>query len=153
MQLTLHTDYALRVLIYLSVQPGKTVTIDEVTEFYGISRNHLVKVVHHLSGKNFINTTRGKNGGMQLSKDPNQISIGDVVREMEANFNIVECFDPGADRQCSIAPICALKTVLQEACDNFLLFLDQYTLEDALTANANLKKVIPASILTRPEQS
>jgi Rrf2 family nitric oxide-sensitive transcriptional repressor len=140
MQLTLHTDYALRVLIYLSIQSEKIVTIDEITDFYEISRNHLVKVVHNLSSKGFISTSRGKHGGMQLSRPPEDISIGDVVRQVEANFEIVECFNPDS-KKCRIVPICSLKSVLQQANENFLTFLDQYSLADAVKSNSHLKKM------------
>ena len=141
MQLTLHTDYALRVLIYLTIQPEKTVTIDEITDFYEISRNHLVKVVHNLSSKGFISTSRGKHGGMQLSRPPEEISIGDVVRQIEANFDIVECFNPDA-KKCHIVPICNLKSVLQQANENFLAFLDEYSLAQAVKPNSQLKQIL-----------
>ena len=140
MQLTLHTDYALRVLIYLTIQPEKTVTIDEITDYYEISRNHLVKVVHNLSSKGFISTSRGKHGGMQLSRPPEDISIGDVVRQIEANFDIVECFN-NDNMKCRVLPICNLKSVLQTANDQFLSYLDQYSLADAVKPNAQLKRM------------
>jgi len=127
--------------MYLSLQPEKIVTIDEITDFYEISRNHLVKVVHNLSSKGFINTTRGKHGGMQLSRPPAEISIGEVVRKMEANFDIVECFS--ADRKkCHVLPVCNLKSVLQQASENFLSFLDQYSLADAVQSNNNLARLV-----------
>jgi Rrf2 family nitric oxide-sensitive transcriptional repressor len=141
MQLTLHTDYALRVLIYLSTHPEKTITIDEITDFYEISRNHLVKVVHNLSSKGFINTSRGKHGGMQLSRPPENISIGDVVRQIEVNFDIVECFNP-ATKKCRVLPICNLKSVLQQANERFLTYLDQYSLADAVKSNTDLKQIV-----------
>ncbi|KPJ91671.1 MAG: hypothetical protein AMJ53_11095 [Gammaproteobacteria bacterium SG8_11] len=140
MQLTVHTDYALRVLIYLSIRPENIVTIDEITEFYEISRNHLVKVVHNLSSKGFISTSRGKHGGMQLSRPPEEISIGDVVRQIEANFDIVECFNPDS-KKCRVVPICNLKSVLQQANENFLKFLEQYSLADAVKPNSQLHRL------------
>lgn len=142
MQLTLHTDYALRVLIYLSLKPASIVTIDEITEYYAISRNHLVKVVHHLSTHGFIKTSRGKNGGMQLAGTADSISVGAVVRKMEANFDIVECFNEKNDR-CHVAPICNLKYVLQKANTNFLSFLDQYSIADAVNKEKDLGIVVP----------
>lgn len=141
MQLTVHTDYALRVLMYLSIQPDKIVTIDEITDFYEISRNHLVKVVHNLSSKGFISTSRGKHGGMQLSRPPTEISIGEVVRRMEANFDIVECFSEDS-KKCRVLPICNLKSVLQQASESFLSYLDQYSLADAVQSNNHLTKLI-----------
>ncbi|MDH5325869.1 MAG: Rrf2 family transcriptional regulator [Gammaproteobacteria bacterium] len=142
MQLTLHTDYALRVLIYLSLKPSEMVTIDEITDYYGVSRNHLVKVVHHLATQGFIKTTRGKNGGMQLADKPEKITIGSVVRKMEANFDIVECFND-KNARCNVVPICNLKSVLQKASANFLSYLDQFSIADAVDADKQAGIVIP----------
>ena len=94
MQITSYTDYALRVLIYLASSPDRQATITEVSDFFNISRNHLVKVVHQLGSKEFVKTLRGKGGGFSLQRPPEQISIGEVVRSMETHFNWVECFDP-----------------------------------------------------------
>ena len=132
MQLTRYTDYSLRVLIYLNLHDGKTVTIDEIRDFYDISRNHLMKVVHDLSLKGFIETIRGKHGGMKLAKPADQISVGDVVRQMESSFKLVECRTDN-QLECRVASICSLKSVLDEALDNFLAHLDRYTLEQATT--------------------
>ena len=138
MQLTMHTDYALRVLIYLSEKGGRQATISEIADFYQISRNHLVKVVHHLSNEGFINTSRGKHGGMVLSRAPELISIGEVVQRMEPNFNVVECFDSG-NPACAVASVCNLKGLLYKATKEFLAILDNYTLADAVTAEAAKK--------------
>ncbi len=133
MQLTLYTDYSLRVLIYLGVRPNEQVTITEIAESYNISRNHLVKVVHNLGSMGFIHTTRGRGGGMTLARDPSEINIGDVVRHTEPNFDIVECFDKETNT-CPIAPGCALIKGLKVARNAFLEVLDGYTL-DAVIAN------------------
>ena len=94
MQLTQYTDYSLRVLIYLSQkQQGELATISEIADFYSISRNHLVKVVHNLATYGFIQTMRGKNGGMCLARPAAEIGIADVVRKTEPNFDIAECFN------------------------------------------------------------
>lgn len=140
MQLTRYTDYSLRVLIYLSLHQHKLVTIEEITEYYNISRNHLMKVVHDLSLKGFIETTRGKNGGMRLATEPDRIRIGDVVRRMEPSLNIVECITV-ENETCRVAPICSLKSVLDAALANFLGHLDQYTLADATINNASMKSL------------
>ena len=129
MQLTRHTDYALRVLMYLAAHPGERVTVAELARFYSISRNHLVKVVQGLAEHGFIHTTRGKNGGMQLARDSDRISIGKVVRHMESHFNLVECFDakqPG----CTLDGACRLKHLLANAAEEFLKNLDAVTLAD-----------------------
>ncbi len=132
MQLTLYTDYSLRVLVYLGLKDEGLSTITEISDNYAISRNHLVKVVHNLSNNGFIHTVRGKGGGMRLAFSPDEINIGAVVRATENNFNIVECFERD-DSSCPITPVCALKGALKEASRNFLAVLDRYTLADVLT--------------------
>ncbi|RMH21809.1 MAG: Rrf2 family transcriptional regulator [Gammaproteobacteria bacterium] len=128
MNLTMYTDYSLRVLIYLGSRKGKIVTITEIAQYYRVSRNHLVKVVHGLGKNGFIETIRGKGGGMQLKGDPRQITIGEVVRKTEPNFHIVECFDEN-NKRCILHSACGLKSVLAEANRAFLEVLDRYTLD------------------------
>lgn len=140
MQLTLHTDYALRVLLYLAQKKGEMATISEIAEFYQISRNHLVKVVHHLASDNFIHTTRGKHGGMRLARAPELISVGEVVRRMEPNFDIVECFS-SSNQSCVVSPVCALKEVLYRAGNEFLALLDQFTVADAVIQTPSTEQV------------
>lgn len=132
MQLTLYSDYSLRVLIYLSRTPNELTTITQIAEFYNISRNHLVKVVHKLAQLGFILSTRGKNGGIKLAYPANEIFIGDVVRKTEPSFCLVECFNEKTNR-CAITGICRLKGILSEGLQAFLNVLDQYTLEEAST--------------------
>lgn len=133
MRLTNYTDYSLRVLIYLAVKPnGDKSTITEITEAYQISRNHLTKVIHQLGQIGLIETTRGRGGGIVLAKTPADIKIGNVVRETEEDFRIVECFGPC--NQCVITPACELKHVLHEALAAYLAVLDKYTLEDIVKA-------------------
>ncbi len=131
MQITSYTDYALRVLIYLASSPERQATITEISEFFNISRNHLVKVVHQLGGKGFVKTTRGKGGGLSLQRAPEMISIGEVVRSMENHFNWVECFDP-AQQRCRLLPACGLKHLLARAGNAYLQTLDSATLADVL---------------------
>ena len=131
MQLTLYTDYTLRVLVYLSLQPEQTVTITQIADFYAISRNHLVKVVHNLATLGYIHTTRGKGGGLRLAVDPACVTIGEIVRKVEPNFDIVECFNTQTNK-CVIEPICALKIALAQANREFLAALDRHTLADAI---------------------
>jgi len=146
MQLTLHTDYALRVLIYLAQKDDELATISEITDFYRISRNHLVKVVHHLAQENFIHTTRGKHGGMCLARSAKLISIGEVVRRMEPNFDIVECFSK-SNQPCKVSPICTLKEVLHRAGSEFLTLLDQYSVADAVVQNQSTEQIFAVSQL------
>lgn len=131
MQITSYTDYALRVLIYLAISTGKQTTITEISDFFNISRNHLVKVVHQLGAKGFVKSTRGKGGGLILQRPPEMISIGEVVRSMENHFNWVECFDP-AQQHCRFLPGCGLKQLITRAGDAYLQVLDSATLADVL---------------------
>lgn len=128
MQLTRYTDYSLRTLIYLGAS-GKSTTISEVAEAYGISRNHLVKVVHNLGKLGYIETSRGKSGGIRLAMAPEEINIGKVAREVEPTLEVVECFSAEANR-CPIAPVCGLKGMLHEATEAFFKVLEGYRLSD-----------------------
>lgn len=141
MQLTQYTDYSFRVLIFLAQKPSGLSTVTEIASFHDISRNHLVKVIHNLASKGFIVTTRGRNGGMTLSREPANINLGDVARNTEPNFNIAECFDRENNR-CVITPSCTLKSILWDAHKAFLKVLDQYTLADAIVNAAPLGKTV-----------
>ena len=141
MQLTLYSDYSLRVLIYLALHGDEVSTITEISEAYGISRNHLVKVVHNLSQQGFIQTSRGKFGGMWLDKSPEKINVGDVVRHTEPNFDLVECFNM-AENTCPIGGICSLQKLLSRANRQFMKELDQYTLADLVPNKKRLRAVL-----------
>lgn len=130
MRLTSFTDYSLRVLIYLAVNGEAQVTIREIAQRYGISRNHLMKVVQDLSQKGYLNASRGKNGGLRLKMLPAEINIGALVRDMENDLALAECL--GVNNHCILKPACRLKSVLREALDAFFQVLDAYTLEDIL---------------------
>lgn len=140
MQLTLHTDYSLRVLIYLAIT-GRSVTVAEVAERFGISRNHLVKVAHQLGKLGYVQTERGRNGGLRLARRAEEINLGQVVRDTEPNFHMVECFNIEAN-QCVLAPGCQLKRVLAEAQLAFMASLDQYTLADVTANGARLRALL-----------
>lgn len=136
MRLTLHTDYTLRVLMYLALKArtDQGATISEIASAYRISRGHLMKVVHELAQHGFIETTRGRGGGARLARRPDQISIGAVVRMAEKDFSVVACHEGPQHAFCAIEPACALKYGLHRAMDAFLLELDRMTLADAITA-------------------
>jgi len=139
MQLTHYTDYSLRVLVYLCLKKSKPATISEIAAYYKISRNHLVKIVHNLANLGYIVTIRGKGGGMHLAYPANEINIGEVVRNVEPHFDIVECFSE-QHTDCKIEPICKLKRMLQTATNTFLEELDQYSLQDVI-ASRKLKEI------------
>lgn len=131
MHLTLHTDYALRLLMYLGLNPQRRCTIEEVARHYGISRNHLMKVALTLTQEGFVDSLRGRNGGLRLARLPAQVNVGAVVRKTEDSFALVECFEP-ATNTCPIARACLLKQPFAEAVQAFLAVLDRYTLADLL---------------------
>lgn len=152
MQLTKHTDYSIRVLIYLVEHPGAT--ISEMAEFYQISRNHLVKVVHALACKGFVATARGRHGGVRLAREAHLIGVGEVVRAMEPHFDLVECFNYKRNH-CAALPGCGLKSAFQEAALGFLAVLDRYSLADAIvpaTGSAQ-DELVPLAELLAPEES
>jgi Rrf2 family nitric oxide-sensitive transcriptional repressor len=141
MQLTLYTDYSLRVLLYLGLKPRRMATITDIAQSYGISRNHLVKVVHNLATQGFIHSTRGRGGGITLARPAAEINIGDVVRHTEVSFDLVECFDRERNT-CPIAAACILKSALHEAQRAFMGVLDRYTLADVLENKDWLRSVL-----------
>ena len=128
MKLTSFSDYTLRVLMYLALSTERLSTIQAIAEAYGISENHLMKVVHRLAKGGLIESVRGKGGGIRLALPPDQIRIGRVLRAAEGDGPIVECFSDHND--CRIAPNCKLAGVLVHAFDALYASLDQYTLAD-----------------------
>jgi len=139
MRLNLQTDYALRLLMHLAINTEKLSTIADVAMRYNISKNHLMKVAHVLGKENIIETVRGRAGGLRLAQTAEKIVIGDVVRLMEGDLDLVECFGSGA---CFIAPTCRLKGVLREALEAFLNILDQYTVEHLVQKNKILRELL-----------
>lgn len=157
MYLTQHTDYALRVLIYAAVHHDRLINIADIAESYRISQSHLMKVCASLVKSGFLNSIRGKNGGLYLAVAPKDISIGAVVREMEP-MQLVECM--GHNNRCCIAPNCQLAGMLSGAAQAFLNHLDRYFLSDLLHHEtlATLYRAAPgqsssASHTNRPDKS
>lgn len=130
MELTSFTDYSLRVLMYLAKDPSKRSSIDELAEFYGVSRHHLAKIVKRLSDLGYVDTMRGKQGGVSLAQSPEKINIAKVVRETEPHFNLVQCFAEGNAGKCVVDGCCVLKGVLFGARSQFFAHLQKYTLAD-----------------------
>jgi len=151
MQLTQYTDFGLRTLIALGLNPGNQLTVTRISDAYSISRHHLVKVVARLAELGYVETLRGKGGGVRLAQEPGQIRIGAVVRSMEAELGVVECLEEDGGR-CVIAPACRLKSVLREATREFLDSLDQYTLADVLRQRQPVARLlgIPVSVERSP---
>lgn len=144
MRLTLLTDYALRLLMYVAQQPDRLCTIAEITQAYGVSEAHLRKVTHQLGLRGWIETVRGKGGGIRLAHPPSTIHIGAVVRSLEPDFDLVECFSSG--NTCVLTGDCRLTRVLDGALRSFLQHLDGVTLADILpTGSPVLQRVLPPS--------
>jgi Rrf2 family nitric oxide-sensitive transcriptional repressor len=150
MQLTQYTDYALRTLIALGLNPDGMQTVTAIADAYGVSRHHLVKVVARLAELGYVETLRGKGGGMRLARAPRDIRLGAVVRDMEAELGVVECLTQGGGH-CVIAPACRLKGLLNEATGAFLETLDRHTLEDMLRQPAPVARLlqIPIKVVRR----
>ena len=136
MNLKKYTDYALRVLIYTGMKKEEELaSIKEISDVFNISTHHLGKIVHELTKLELIKTTRGRYGGIQLAKPAEEINVGKVVRMLENDFVLLECFDTG-ENHCVISPGCTLKHALNKALHAFFQVLDQYTIED-LIVNEN----------------
>ena len=141
MRLTFYSDYSLRLLMYCAVRPGELVTIQEVANAYRISKNHLMKVAFELGRKGYLETVRGRGGGLRLARPANKIGLGQIVREMEEDFTMVECFDPKAN-QCVITGPCRLKGALSRALKAYLAVLDEYTLADLAVEHPVLSRIL-----------
>ena len=149
MRLTQWTDYTLRVLMYCASCQlrDQLVTISEIADSHVISRSHLTKIVHQLGAQGLLETTRGRNGGMRLSKPAKEINVGEVVRQTETDFAMVECFEPDSN-QCCLSQSCRLKGVLHQATSSYLAVLDGVTLAD-LVAPAEVTVKMPDSQKSR----
>ncbi len=131
MRLTTYTDYALRTLIYLAAHRERLATIQDIADTHGIAKNHLTKVVHQLGILGYVESSRGRNGGLKLGMEPAQINIGALVRSTEPDFYMAECFDPKKNF-CILTSACRLKGVLHSATAAYLAVLDGVTLESLL---------------------
>lgn len=141
MRLTLHTDYALRVLMYVSVKGDGWATIQEIVERFDVSRGHLMKVVHRLGRRGYLQTVRGKRGGLSLARKPAQISVGAVVRDMEEELGVLGCLQ-GNKGYCRIEACCVLRSALRDATNAFLATLDGYTLADLVRPRQRLGRLL-----------
>ena len=137
MRLADYTDYSLRVLMYCAANPERLVTITEMAEQLRLSRNHLMKIVNDLARQGVIETLRGRGGGLRLLKQPADIRIGDVVRNAETDFRLVECFDPRTN-DCNLTPSCRLKGLFSAAMQAWFDELDAATLADIAGAGPGL---------------
>jgi len=138
MQLSLRADYALRVLIYLGSHPSNSASTAEISNAYGISKHHLVRVVQLLGQHGLVKLVPGRFGGITLTANPADIRLGDVLKAAEPNLRLVECFDE-ATNTCPITAVCGLKSYLREAIEAFITNLNRHTLADLLTTGRKKK--------------
>lgn len=146
MQLTLHADYALRALIQVALADGKLITINDIAESFEISKPHLMKVVSDLSQKHYLDTVRGRNGGIRLGRPPRDINVGQVVRDTEDRLAVIGCLERRG--YCRIERACVLRGALHDATEAFLAVLDKYTLADLIRPQTAL-----ASLLLRDRRA
>jgi Rrf2 family transcriptional regulator, nitric oxide-sensitive transcriptional repressor len=140
MRLTLHTDYALRALIQVAIADGKLITINDIAESFDLSKQHLMKVVNDLSRKGYLDTVRGRGGGIRLRRRPRDIIVGRVVRDIEGQLAVIGCL--GQRGYCRIERVCVLRGVLRDATDAFLAVLDGYTLADLIKPHRALASLL-----------
>lgn len=141
MHLTSHTDYALRMLVYLAMRPERVSTVNDVAETYRLSRNHLLKVALTLRRLGLVETIRGRAGGIRLAVPPSDINIGTLVRSTEEDLALVECMQARGGA-CAISPGCMLKGMFAEALAAWLAVLDRYTLADAVRNRSVLSSLL-----------
>ena len=139
MRLSVQTDYALRTLMYLAANDGHH-SITEIARQYGISKNHLMKVAQRLVAEGFVDSVRGRSGGLLLNQPPDTINVGQVVRTFEDYGSFVECFDKSSNA-CVITPVCGLRHVLADGIEAFLGHLDGFTVADLTGSKARFQSV------------
>ncbi|QYJ75478.1 MULTISPECIES: Rrf2 family transcriptional regulator [Shewanella] len=146
MQLTRYTDFGIRTLMYMAVQPERTALfrIAEITEVFDLSPNHVSKIIHHLGKAGYLQTVRGKAGGFRLAKPAAEINLGALVRELENSLAPINCSKP----VCRLLPACQLKGVLANAVQAYLAVLDQYQLADIVTNREELLALLPDSTIS-----
>jgi Rrf2 family nitric oxide-sensitive transcriptional repressor len=142
MRLTVYSDYALRLMMYLGLNDNRLATISEVAGAYDISRAHLVKITHELGQKGLLDTVRGRQGGMRLARNPADISVGEIVRACEPDFAVVPCLERNAGIVCVLQPACVLKRALAAAASAFLDVLDGYSLADLIRPSVPLRQLL-----------
>lgn len=144
MRLTDYTDYSLRVLVYLAVRGEGLSTIQDISQAYGISKNHLMKVVQQLAEHGWVETVRGRNGGLRFAQGSRALTVGDVVRAMESDFALVACLPDqhGQRRSCVIMPHCRLREALEAAANAFLAELDRYTIGELAQPQSGLASLL-----------
>jgi Rrf2 family transcriptional regulator, nitric oxide-sensitive transcriptional repressor len=140
MRLTLYTDFALRTLIQVGLNDGKRTTINDIARSFGISKQHLMKVVSRLSQTGYVEAVRGRNGGIRLMREPRHINIGQVVRDTEDRLDVIGCLERKG--YCPIERVCVLRSALRDATQAFLAVLGTYTLADLIKPQKALSSLL-----------
>jgi Rrf2 family nitric oxide-sensitive transcriptional repressor len=153
MRLTVYSDYALRLMMYLGLNADRLSTISEIADAYQISKAHLMKITHELGQKGLVDTVRGRQGGMRLGRTPASITVGEIVRVCEPDFTLVPCFEKNAVMVCAIQPACVLKRALAAAAAAFLATLDEYTIADLVQPTAPLRGLLGLDQVFQPPSS
>lgn len=151
MRLTVFTDYSLRVLLVLASRTEELVTISDIAGAFGISHAHLMKVTHVLGKTRWVDTVRGRNGGMRLAIDPRKLKLGDIVRDLEEDFALVECM--GENDRCALTGGCGLEVALQIAMDGFFRDLNRYSLADLVDTSPSLSGLAMWQPITWPDKA
>ncbi|MFT5369464.1 MAG: Rrf2 family nitric oxide-sensitive transcriptional repressor [Candidatus Latescibacterota bacterium] len=133
MHLSKFCDYALRSLMYLGARPGSVTVADEIAKAFGVSSNHIVKSLQGLTRAGHVQSVSGRGGGYVLDRPPSSIRVGDVVKQLEPNLHMAECFSQEKNT-CPLTPGCGLESALSHACQTFIETLNQYTLEDLIAS-------------------
>ena len=141
MKLTQYSDLGLRMMMYLAHRYGEPVTIQEVSDRFGVSKNHMVKISHQLTNSGLIESTRGRNGGVRLASPPHSINVEQVLRATEDNFDLVECFN-AAQNHCVLSDVCKLSGALDRALEAFFSVLRQSTLGDLIKNSKAIEKTL-----------
>jgi Rrf2 family transcriptional regulator, nitric oxide-sensitive transcriptional repressor len=149
MRLTIHTDYALRVLLYVGLKCDELATVAEIVKHFDISKGHAMKVVHRLAQLGYVQTLRGKKGGIRLAREPRAIMAGGVVRDVEPELGVLGCLQ-NRSGYCRIEECCALRSALREATNAFLTTLDRYTLADLMEPRQALSKLLQINVVDAP---
>jgi Rrf2 family nitric oxide-sensitive transcriptional repressor len=151
MRLTRFTDNALRCLLVLGLEPERCITVPVIAARMSMSYEHLVKIVQRLAELGYVETVRGRHGGVRLAKLPVDIRIGALVRQTEENLTLVECFDP-EHNTCPISSACRLSGLLGDALGAFFSVLDGRTLADVLEPRLQLVSLLRTHPAALPDE-
>ena len=144
MQLTRQTDFGLRILVFLALENDRLVKLEQIATAHEISYSHLLKISHRLVEFGYIQTLRGRRGGVRLAQEPADIRVGDVIRDLEGQFALADCMETKANT-CRIAPMCRIRSIYWEALEAFFDILSRYTIADLAKQRPELRAALALS--------